>query len=118
MMYSFDRIVIEFFRLFNHYVSKKYVTEEDKFIRERKMTQKEYMAYIITQRSCTSYIETVRFFTIMMKNDFKTISSQAIGKQRMFIDPQAFIDMNECFIDNLYNKYSGFSKLKGYIVSA
>ena len=118
MMYSFDRIVIEFFRLFDRYVSKKYVTEEDKFIRERKMTQKEYIAYIITQRSCTSYIETVRFFTIMMKNDFKTISSQAIGKQRMFIDPQAFIDMNECFIDNLYNKYSGFSKLKGYIVSA
>lgn len=56
MMYSFDRIVIEFFRLFDRYVSKKYVTEEDKFIRERKMTQKEYMAYIITQRSCTSYI--------------------------------------------------------------
>ncbi len=36
MMYSFDRIVIEFFRLFDRYVSKKYVTEEDKFIRERK----------------------------------------------------------------------------------
>ena len=38
------------------------------------------------------------FFTIMMKNDFNTISSQAIEKQRMFIDPQAFIDMNEDFI--------------------
>ena len=61
------------------------------------MNQKGYMGYILTQRSCTGYIETVRFFTIMMKNGFNTISSQAIGK-RMFIDPQAFIDMNEDFI--------------------
>ena len=54
----------------------------------------------------------------MMKKDFETISSQAIGKQRMFIDPKVFIDMNESFIDQLYGKYSGFSKFKGYIVSA
>ena len=104
--------------LFDKYVSEKYVTTMNKFIRESKMNQKEHMGYILTQRSCTGYIETVRFFTIMMKNDFNTISSQAIGKQRMFIDPQAFIDMNKDFIDNIHNKYSGFSKLKGYIVSA
>ena len=32
--------------------------------------------------------------------------------------PKVFIDMNECFIGKLYSKYSGFSKFKGYIVSA
>ena len=80
------------------------------------MTQKEYTAYILSQRSCTSYIETIRFFTIMMKKDFKTISSQAIGKQRMFIDFKVFIDMYECFIDQLYGKFSGFSKFKGYLI--
>ena len=117
-MYSFDRNIKEFFRTIDKYVSEKYVTEDDRFIRERKMNQKEYTGYILTQRSCTGYIEANRFFTKMMKNDFNTISSQAIGKQRMYIDPQAFIDMNNDFIDNLYSKAPGFSKLNGYIVSA
>ena len=84
-MYSFDRFVKEFFRLFDGFTSKKYVTDENRFIRDRKMNQKEYTAFILSQRSCTGYIETIRFFTIMMKKDFKTISSQAIGKQRMHL---------------------------------
>ena len=117
-MYSFDRFVKEFFRLFDYFISKKYITEENRFIRDRKMTQKEYTAFILSQRSCTSYIETIRFFTIWLKNDFKTISSQGIGKQRMFIDPKVFIDMYECFIDELYSKFSGFSKFQGYIIGA
>ena len=117
-MYSFDRFVIDFFRLFDCFISNKYITEDNRFIRDRKMTQKEYTAFILSQRSCTSYIETIRFFTIWLKNDFKTISSQGIGKQRMFIDPKVFIDMYECFIDELYSKFSGFSKFQGYIIGA
>lgn len=117
-MYSFDRFVKEFFQSFDYFVSKKYVTDENRFTRDRKMSQKEYMAYILSQRSCTGYIETIRFFTIMMKNDFKTISSQAIGKQRMFINPKVFIDMYESFIDKLYNKFKGFSKFNRYVICA
>ena len=117
-MHSFDRFVKEFFRLFDGFTSKKYVTDENRFIRDRKMNQKEYTAFILSQRSCTGYIETIRFFTIMMKKDFKTISSQAIGKQRMYIDPKAFNDMNERFIDELYTQFPGFSKFNGYIVCA
>lgn len=45
-MYSFDRFVKDFFRLFDCFISKKYVTEDNRFIRDRKMTQKEYTAYI------------------------------------------------------------------------
>lgn len=118
LMYSFDRFVKNFLRYFDCFISNKYVTEENRFIRNRKMTQKEYTAYILTQRSCTAYIEAVRFFTIMLSNDFKTISGQAIGKQRMFISPKVFIDMYELFINKLYDAYSGFSKFKGYIVCA
>ena len=117
-MYSFDRFVKEFFRLFECFISKKYITEENRFIRDRKMTQKEYTAYILSQRSCNGYIETIRFFTIIMKKDFKTISSQAIGKQRMYINPKVFIDMYECFIDELYGRFPGFSKFNGYIICA
>ena len=63
------------------------------------MNQKEHMGYILTQIKLYRFIlRQLYFFTIVMKNDFNTISSQAIEKQRMFIDPQAFIDMNEDFI--------------------
>ena len=117
-MYSFDRFIKNFFRFFECFISKRYITEDNRFIRDRKMTQKEYTAFILSQISCTSYIETIRFFTIWLKNDFKTISSQGIGKQRMFIDPKVFIDMYECFIDELYSKFSGFSKFQGYIIGA
>ena len=117
-MYSFDRFIKNFFRFFECFISKRYITEDNRFIRDRKMTQKEYTAFILSHRSCTSYIETIRFFTIWLKNDFKTISSQGIGKQRMFIDPKVFIDMYECFIDELYSKFSGFSKFQGYIIGA
>ena len=117
-MYSFDRFIIDFFRLFDCFISNKYITEDNRFIRNRKMTQKEYTAFILSQRSCTGYIETIRFFTIWLKNDFRTISSQGIGKQRMFIDPKVFVDMYECFIDELYSKFSGFSKFRGYVIGA
>ena len=113
-MYSFDRFIKNFFRFFECFISKRYITEDNRFIRDRKMNT----AFILSQRSCTSYIETIRFFTIWLKNDFKTISSQGIGKQRMFIDPKVFIDMYECFIDELYSKFSGFSKFQGYIIGA
>lgn len=117
-MHSFDRFVKEFFGKFDRFTSKKYVTDENRFIRDRKMNQNEYTAFILSQRSCTGYIETIRFFTMMMNEGFKTITSQAIGKQRMYIDPKAFIDMHEHFIDELYGNFRGFSKFNGYIVCA
>ena len=61
-MYSFDRVIKNFFRLFECFISKKYITEENRFIRDRKINQKEYTAFILSQRSCTGYIETIRFF--------------------------------------------------------
>lgn len=117
-MYSFDRTVKDFFRRFDRFINNKYVTEENKFIRNRKMPQKECTAYILTERSCNCYTEAIRFFTIMMNNDLETISSQAIGKQRIFINPQVFIDMNEEYIDKIYSKCPSFSTQKGYIISA
>ena len=46
---------------------------------------KRIYAYILTQRSCTTYTEAIRFFTIMLSNDFQTISSQTIGKQERIL---------------------------------
>ena len=60
-MYSFDRFIKNFFRLFECFISKKYIAEDNRFIRDRKMTQKEYTAFILSQRSCTSYMKRLDF---------------------------------------------------------
>ncbi len=117
-MYSFDRFLINFFVTFESFISKKYVVENNKFVRTRKMSFKEYILYILTQTGCTNFAEAHKFYTKTLNHEFESITRQAIGKQRMYISPKLFIDMSECFIDKLYGKYKGFSKFKGYIICA
>lgn len=117
-MYFFDRFLINYFMTFESFISKKYVTESNRFVRTRKMSFKEYVLYILTQTGCTNFAEAHKFFTKTLNHKFESITRQAIGKQRMYISPKLFMDMSECFIDKLYGKYKGFSKFKGYIVCA
>lgn len=93
-LYFFDRFLTSFFLTFDSFISRKYVTEKNKFIRTRKMSFKEYVLYILTQTGCTNFAEAHKFYTKTLKNEFKSISRQAIGKQRMHIDSKMFIDMS------------------------
>ena len=117
-LYFFDRFLINFFVTFESFISKKYVTESNKFVRRRKMSFKEYVLYILTQTGCTNFAEAHKFYTKTLNHEFESITRQAIGKQRMYISSKLFLDMSECFIDKLYGKYKGFSKFKGYIICA
>ena len=117
-MYFFGRFLISFFCGFESFISREYITEENRFVRNRKMSFKEYSIYILTQTGCTNFAEAHKFFTHTLKNEFESISRQAIGKQRIYISPQMFIDMSEEFIDKLYGEFKGFSKFKGYIIGA
>ncbi len=82
------------------------------------MSFEDYVHYILTQTGCTNFSEALRFFTKTKCNEFKSISRQAIAKQRMYINSKLFKDANELFIDELYKKFKGFSKFKGYHVGA
>ena len=117
-MYFFDRFLVSFFVTFESFISKRYISEKNRFIRTRKMSFKEYVLYILTQTGCTNFSEAHRFYTKTLSNEFQSITRQAIGKQRMYIDSKLFLDMGECFIDMLYGKFKGFSKFNGYIVCA
>ena len=82
------------------------------------MNLKEYITYIIVRRGNTDYSEALRYFTGMLRNDFQTITRQAIGKQRKYLLPKLYSDLSERFIDELYGKFKGFSRFKGYVVTA
>ena len=85
-------------RLYDCFISKKYTAEDNRFIRDRKMTQKNILIYSYSKKLYHIYTEAIRFFTIMLSNDFQTISNQAIGKQRTYID-------QKLFIQNEYEKF-------------
>lgn len=82
------------------------------------MSLKEYITYVIVQRGNTNYSEAIRYFTGILRKDFETITPQAIGKQRKYLLPNVYSDLSERFIDDLYGKFKGFSKFKGYIITA
>lgn len=117
-MINFERFILNFFATFDLFISKKYVFGDTAFTRIRKMSQKDYTKYILTQFGCNGYTESIRFFTKNLNKKFETISPQAIGKQRMFLKPKLYKDMTNFFIDKLYGEFKGFSKFKGYIICA
>lgn len=117
-MINFERFILNFFATFELFVSRKYVFGDKAFTRVRKMSQKDYTKYILTQFGCNGYTESIRFFTKSLNRKFETITSQAIGKQRMFLKPELYKDLTDSFIDKLYGEFKGFSKFKGYVVCA
>lgn len=117
-MYFFDRFLANYFVILESFISKKYVTESNRFVRTRKMSFKEYVLYILTQTGCTNFAEAHKFYTKTLRHKLESITRQAIGKQRMYISPKLFLDISESFINELYGEFKGFSKFKGYIVCA
>lgn len=104
-MYFFDRFLISYFATFKSLISKKYVTDKNKFVRVRKMSFDEYVFYILTQTGCTNFSEAHKFFTKTLGHGFKSITRQVIGKQRLYISSKLFEGLSESFIDKLSEDY-------------
>ena len=117
-MIFFDQFLACFFLTFNNFVSRKYVDGENRFIRRRKLSFKEYVIYVIVQKGNTNFTEALRYYRVFLKKDFQSITPQAIGKQRKYIKSELYKELSESFIDNLYNRHNGFSEIKGYLVTA
>lgn len=117
-MISFKRTLFQFFANILDFYSRDYILEENKFIRVRKMNFYDHINYILVQKGCTSYIEALRFMRLSTNGKFKSITSQAIGKQRVYISPNLFKDMFESFLDMIYPKSQGMFKINGFMVAA
>ena len=118
VMEFFEDYCLETWRCFNNYVNQKYVIGENHFVRRRKTTQESIMKYPLMNHGRTNAIESLYFISEVTGDEEMTISKSAIGQQRSFIDPQAYVDMNEDFINGIYNDYEEKDKFKGYIVLA
>ena len=64
----------------------------------------------------TNAIESLYFIFEVSSDEQMTILKSMIGQQKTFIDPQAYVDMNEDFINGIYNDYEEKDKFKDYIL--
>ena len=88
------------------------------FIRNRKISYHDCVKFIIWNNGRNNDVELAEFFKLFKNKKFETISRQAIGKQRMYIKPELFINLYKKFTDDIYGEHKHFSKIKGYIVAA
>lgn len=88
------------------------------FIRTRKITYEDCVKFIFWNKGRNNDTELTEFFKVFKGKKYETISHQAIGKQRIFIKPELFINIYKKFIDTIYEEHKHFSKIKGYIVAS
>jgi len=82
------------------------------------MSYKDCVKFIFWNKGRNNDIELTEFFKVFKGKKYETISHQAIGKQRIFIKPELFINIYKKFIDMIYKEHKHFSEIKGYIVTA
>ena len=99
IMEFFEDYCLGTWRDFNNYFDQKYVIGENHFVRRRKTTQEDIMKYPLMNHGRTNDIESLYFIYEISGDEKMTISKSAIEQQRTFIDPQAYVDMNEDFIN-------------------
>lgn len=103
---------------FNNYVCDKYILVEGKFVRNRKLPQECIMKYIPWNRGRSTALEAMYFMEEYWGVSDMDVSKQAISERRMIIDPQAYIDINDDLIREIYKKPEELKTFKGYYLTA
>ena len=118
-MILFDKTIKTFLTTLSFLFHGSYIIDPKiHFIRNRKMSYHDCVKFIIWNNGRNNDTELAEFFKVFKKKSFETMSHQAIGKQRMHIKPELFINLYKKFNDKIYGEHKNFSKIKGYIVAA
>lgn len=103
------------------YVDRKYIIDDGKehFVRNRKTTQESIMKYPLYDTGRTTSIEAISFIRNEKKDKNMTLTKSDISQRRKLLEHICYVDMNEDFIDGVYNDserpgtYNGYSILAG-----
>ena len=118
-MILLEKTVKTFLATMSCFFFGSYIIDKHKhFIRNRKMSYKDCVKFIFWNKGRNNDIELTEFFKVFKGKKYETISHQAIGKQRIYIKPELFINIYKKFIDQIYKEHKHLSEIKGYIVAA
>lgn len=114
-MSNFENFASNFLVNIDKYENRKYLNDDRKFTRTRKISFKDVMLYPLLQKGCTNSREANRYMRLITGDLFAMISQQAIGEKRGFINPDLYEDMYKDFVDDLYSKFHEELFNKDYI---
>ena len=99
--------------------SKMYKSNENVFVRKRKMEFTDFVWYLIMQKGRTTSMELDEYLKNKNGTYEISISKQAFSKQRQNLKPQIFIDIYKDYLMDFYNNYPEEVKtFKGYYICA
>jgi hypothetical protein len=119
-------VVFSVFSLFSYWLKnfimnekEIYLFDKEKFSRERNMPFGDFITYLVGNRGKTTVLELDDFFKVKYKDIGKRkkmkVSKQDISKQRVYIKPDFFKDVNAAAIKQMYtdrlcylNKFKDF----------
>jgi len=104
-----------FWENLDKYVDRKYIIDDggNHFVRNRKTTQESIMKYPFYNCGRTTAIEAISFIRNEKKDKNMTLSKSDISQRRKLLNHICYVDMNEDFIDGIYNDPEGLSTYKG-----
>ncbi len=87
------------------------------FIRERKMGFTKLIKYILNKKGLTTNMEINNFYDSI--NEEETITSQSLLDQRLKLNPEVFVSLNNDYLKMFYQEHKEEVKLyKGYLLKA
>ena len=110
----------EFWANLDKYVNKKYIIDDGKqhFVRNRKTTQESIMKYPLYNHGRTTAVEAIYFIRNEKKDKNMTITKSDISQRRKLLQHLCYVDMNEDFIDGIYNDPERPGTFKGFSIFA
>ena len=102
------------------YVDRKYIVDdgEPHFVRERLVSLESVIKYPFYDCGRTTAVESISFIRNEHQDKNMTVSKSDISKRRRLITKVCYIDMNEDFIDGIYNNPEDLETFKGKFILA
>jgi len=92
-------------KIFSNSFMEKYRKSDRYFTRKRKMPFPSLILFMINLVKQTLQKELTHFINLISSGKIKNISKSAFSQSRLKFKPEAFIELNEVIIDEIYNEY-------------
>ena len=112
-MILFEKTVKTFLATTSRYFFRSYIIDKHiHFISNRKITYEDCVKFIFWNKGRNNDVELTEFLKVFKGKKYETLSHQAIGKQRIFIKPELFINLFKSLLTLYTKKINIFQKLK------
>lgn len=93
-------------------------SNQNNFTRKRKLPPENLILSIFNRRGLTLSMEIMRFFRLLKPKNAETISKAGYLKQRMKLNPAAFLVLSDFHVKNFYDEEKDLKTFKDHFVFA